>query len=204
MTDGDVTGESREGPRHEPTDAEEAGLRLPAHLHHVGLPDPPRRTGIFVDAPSLREHVGEVLRAYLGGYQVDAHGNITFTYDDARVFVTVGMSPIGPQVGVFSITNVEVDLTLEMSTFLLSTNHALGFGAFSYDVDHRAVWLRHTLLGTTIDPPELQSAVAAIASTAAHFDDRIRDRFGGRTFTEAPDDVQESASPPPPNAQGYL
>jgi hypothetical protein len=173
---------------------------------------PPRRTGVFIDPDDLREHVGGLLRHILGGYEVDAFGNFTFTHEDARVFVTVGQSPIGPQVGVFSVTNLEIDLTPPLAAFLLTTNHTLGFGSFSYDPANRSVWLRHTLLGTTLDGPELQSAVAAIATTAARLDDPIRERFGGRTFQEAPDDVQRRMEPPetsqetspPPNASGYL
>lgn len=178
----------------------------PQRLRHpdAAPPDPPHRTGVFVDVPSLRAHVGDLLRAFLGGYQVDAFGNMTFSHDDARIFVTVGMSPIGPQVGVFSITNVDVELTPQLAEFLLTTNHGLGFGAFSYDGDNRAVWLRHSLLGTTIDAPELQSAVAAVASTAAHFDEIIQGEYGGRAFRDEPTDVQDATAPPPPNAGGYL
>lgn len=176
---------------------------------HVRPPRPPRRTGVFVDHEDLREHVGGLLRAILGGYEVDAWGNFTFRHDQARVFITVGPSPIGPQVGVLSVTNLDVTLSPELGQFLLATNHQLGFGAFSYDPENQAVWLRHTLLGTTLDGPELQSAVAAVASTAAHFDDAIRDRFGGRAFHDVPDDVQQRTRPPeqraePPNARGYL
>lgn len=171
---------------------------------------PPRRTGVFIDPEDLREHVGALLRAILGGHEVDAFGNFTFTYEDARVFVTVGGSPIGPQVGVFSVTNVDLDLSPELARFLLTTNHTLGFGAFSYEPGNRAVWLRHSLLGTALDLPELQSAVAAVATTAASLDHTIRDRFGGRTFQEAPGDVQRRVEPPSsndgghPNASGYL
>ncbi len=174
------------------------------------IPAPPKRTGVFLDADDLREHVGALLRSFLGGYQVDAWGNFTFIHEDARIFVTVGMSPIGPQVGVFSVTNLDVELTLPLAGFLLATNHQLGFGSFSYDGDNQAIWLRHTLLGTMLDGPELQSAVAAVASTAAHFDDIIRDRFGGRAFHDAPQDVQDATKPPEPsqeahpNASGYL
>lgn len=172
---------------------------------------PPRRTGVFVDPEDLRTHVGSLLRAVLGGYEVDAFGNFTFVHEDARVFVTVGGSPVGPHVGVFCVTNVDVDLGPELARFLLTTNHGLGFGSFSYDAANRAVWLRHTLLGTTLDLPELQAAVAAIATTAAHLDEDIRDRFGGRTFHDAPDDVQRGMEPPsgnsepgPGGASGYL
>ncbi len=177
----------------------------------ASVPPPPRRTGVFVDAADLRVHVGDLLRAMLGGFEVDAWGNFTFTHDGARVFVTVGQSPIGPQVGVFSITNIDVDLGPDLGSFLLTTNHKLGFGAFSYDAKSRSVWLRHSLLGTMLGGPELQAAVAAVASTAAGIDEAIRDRFGGRTFQDAPEDVQSATKPPAPeeqsghpNASGYL
>lgn len=205
-TDDDVDGGDEvdaDGPRHSSALAAVAQASSP--------PRPPRRTGVFLDPDDLRAHVGALLRAILGGYEVDGFGNYTFTHEGARVFVTVSGSPIGPQVGVFSVTNLELDLTPDLSAFLLTTNHTLGFGAFSYDAGNRAVWLRHTLLGTTLDGPELQTAVAAIATTAARLDHPIRDRFGGRTFADAPDDVQRGVEPPqvdptPPasNASGYL
>lgn len=175
-------------------------------------PRPPRRTGVFLDPEDLREYVGGLLRVVLGGYEVDAQGNFTFTHDGARIFVTVAPTPIGPTVGVFSVTNLGVELTQQLAGFLLTTNHRLGFGSFSYDPDSRAVWLRHTLLGTTLDGPELQAAVMAVASAAAHFTGEVKERFGGRSFHEAPADVREATVPPeadpqqPPSrgAGGYL
>jgi hypothetical protein len=185
-----------------------------AELARVGRPSPPRpprRTGVFLDAEDLRVHVGELLRAILGHYEVDPFGNFTFTHEGARIFVTVGPSPVGPQVGVFSVTNLDVELTEPLARFLLTTNHSLGFGSFSYDSGNQAVWLRHSLLGTTLDLPELHATVAAIASTAALLDERIRDEFGGRTFDEAPEDVRQRMEPPEagqtpsfPGAGGYL
>lgn len=177
-----------------------------------GFPAPPRRTGVFLDPDDLRDHVGHLLRVMLGGYEVDAFGNFSFVHESARVFVTVGGSPIGPQVGVFSVTNLDIALTPPLAAFIATTNHRLGFGALSYDTENHAVWLRHTLLGTALDAPELQAAVAAVASTAAHLDDQIAERFGGRTFNDAPADVQASTRPPDPmqetfregGATGYL
>ncbi|MEX0869417.1 MAG: hypothetical protein WD011_07070 [Nitriliruptoraceae bacterium] len=210
MTTADQTPDDPETPS---ADAEGDGTgskaitRVTPGIH----PRPPRRTGVFLDPEDLRTHVGDLLRTILGGYEVDAFGNFTFTHDDARIFVTVGMSPAGPHVGVFSVTNLDLDLTLELASFLLTTNHSLGFGAFSYDPNTRAVWLRHSLLGTALDLPELHTAVVAVASAAAGLDTRIRDKFGGRTFEEAPDDVKQRMEPPEaadnavfPNAGGYL
>ncbi|MEX2549065.1 MAG: YbjN domain-containing protein [Nitriliruptoraceae bacterium] len=201
--------QSPDGEDHEDHDDRNAALaRLTAT---ASLPRPPRRTGVMLDPEELRDHISGLLRAMLGGHEVDAFGNITFTHEGARVFVTVAGSPVGPQVGVFSVTNLDVDLTEELGRFLLTTNHTLGFGAFSYDPENRAVWLRHTLLGSMLDLPELQTAVLAIATTAAQLDHTIQERFGGRTFQDAPSDVQRKVEPPeagpgspPPNAGGYL
>jgi hypothetical protein len=215
-------GEEDDGREREPTDDQDQatsrdedeegpGRQLAEIPHGLLTPRPPRRTGVFLDPEDLREHVGALLRAVLGGYEVDAFGNFTFTHEGARIFVTVGASPIGPQVGVFSVTNLDLRLTPDLAAFLLTTNHTLGFGAFSYDPGNQAVWLRHTLLGTTLDLPELQTAVAAVATTAARLVEPIQQRFGGRTFQEAPSDVQKRMEPPepvhqerPPNASGYL
>lgn len=115
---------------------------------------------------------------------------------------------MGPTVGVYSVTNIDLDLDGKLGMFLATTNHRLGFGTLSYDTENRAVWLRHTLLGTTLDAPELQAAVASVARTAASIDDEIGARFGGRTFGEAPQDVQDSTTPPASedavNVTGYL
>lgn len=212
--DEDAPEEAPETADEEAEDGDEEPLpstALTALAASGGLPRPPRRTGVFLDPEDLRDHVSGLLRATLGGHEVDAFGNITFTHEDARIFVTVAGSPVGPQVGVFSVTNLDVPFTAELGHFLLTTNHTLGFGAFSYDPQHRAVWLRHTLLGSTIDLPELQTTVVAVATTAARLDHEIRDRFGGRTFQEAPSEVQRRVEPPdpegghpPPNARGYL
>lgn len=172
---------------------------------------PPRRTGIFVDVDELRSYVGELLRAMLGGYEVDALGNMTFTAQGARIFVTVGLGPLGPHVGVFSITNLGVDLVPDLAAFLLRTNHRMAFGAFSYEPEHQGVWLRHSLLGGTLDGPELRGAILSVASTASQVADVIREKFGGTAFGEESEDVQRSVHPPEPseetdavNASGYL
>lgn len=170
---------------------------------------PPRRTGVFVDVEELRAYVGTLLRAMLGGYEVDALGNMTFTAEGARIFVTVGPGPLGPHVGVFSITNIGVELVPDLAAFLLRTNHRMAFGAFSYDPEQGGIWLRHSLLGGTLDGPELRGAILSVASTASQVADLIRDKFGGVSFEDEPEDVQRGVHPPDPaddsvSASGYL
>lgn len=171
---------------------------------------PPRRTGVFVDTEELRAYVGQLLRAMLGGYEVDALGNMTFTAQGARIFVTVAPGPLGPQVGVFSITNIGVRLVPDLSAFLLRTNHRMAFGAFSYDPEQGGIWLRHSLLGGTLDGPELRGAILSVASTASQVADLVSEKFGGGTFEDEPEDVRRNVHPPEPsddddvNASGYL
>lgn len=172
---------------------------------------PPRRTGIFVDVDELRAYIGQLLRAMLGGYEVDALGNMTFTAQGARIFVTVGPGPLGPHVGVFSVTNIGVELVPELAAFLLRTNHRMAFGAFSYEPEQQGVWLRHSLLGGTLDGPELRGAILSVASTASQVAEVIGEKFGGSSFGDEPEDVQRSVHPPDPsddtdavNASGYL
>lgn len=172
---------------------------------------PPRRTGVFIDVDELRAYVGQLLRTMLGGYEVDALGNMTFTAQGARIFVTVGPGPLGPHVGVFSITNIGVDLVPDLAAFLLRTNHRMAFGAFSYEPEQQGVWLRHSLLGGTLDGPELRGAVISVASTASQVSELIQEKFGGSSFGDEPEDVQRSVHPPEPseesdavNASGYL
>ncbi len=200
----------------EPAEDGDAARRRAVTLAGSARRPPPRRTGLFVDPQDLRAHVGDLLAGMLGGYEVDGFGNFSFTHDGARVFVTVGPTPVGLAVNVHSVTNIDLDLSDDLARFLATTNHRLGFGALSYDTDNRAVWMRQTLLGTALDAPELQAAVATVARTAASMDDEVQQRFGGRTFEGASPDEQAAASPPtaadastdarpdPDNASGYL
>ncbi len=200
-----------------PTDDRDEARRRAVTLAGSAQRPPPRRTGLFVDPKDLRAHVGDLLAGMLGGYEVDGFGNFSFAHDGARVFVTVGPTPVGLAVNVHSVTNIDLDLSDDLARFLATTNHRLGFGALSYDTDNRAVWMRQTLLGTALDAPELQAAVATVARTAASMDDEVQRRFGGRTFEGASPDEQAAATPPtaaddstdgsPPdrdNASGYL
>jgi len=145
----------------------------------AAAPRPPRRTGVFLDAQDLRSHVGDLLRAIVGSYRVDTFGNFTFDHETARVFVTVGSSPMGPIVGVFSVTNTALELDGDLASWLARTNHRLMLGTLSWDDDNDAVWLRHNLVGTHLDPAELQAAVRSVATSAAAVGDEISERFGG-------------------------
>ena len=147
-----------------------------------GIPRPPRRTGVFLDPQDLRSHVSDLLRSIVGPHTVDPFGNFMFDHESVRVFVTVSGSPIGPIVGVFSVTNADLELDAGLATWLARTNHRLLLGTLSWDDDNDAVWLRHNVLGTYLDAPELQAAVRSVSTAAVAVASEVHERFGGRRF----------------------
>lgn len=163
-----------------------------------------RPTGVETDLATARARVEAVLTAMFptpttlpdgGGYAVDT-GSV-------RVFVAPRLGEGGAVlVRVFAITNLDVPLDGELPAYLLSLNFGLAFGRFSLDTEHRAVWCDHVLTSDDLDATTLGRTVAAIASTADHYDDEIKARFGGRTFREEGSPVEHVAEAG--MAGGYL
>ena len=133
-------------------------------------------------------------------YLIDDHGSYILGLESARVFVVPTWIEDGPTVvRIFAITNLDVPVTPELSSYLLAKNLEFVLGGFALDVNAGAVWFNHNLLGQFMAPEELESALAAVLQTANAEDDAIKSRFGGRLYVESADRVV----PPPPTA-GYL
>lgn len=71
------------------------------------------------------------------------------------------------------------DLTPECCRYLLDQNANFVFGGFFIDSDGD-IGFRSTILGSTIDKPELRTLILAVAATADNEDDKIRERWGGQ------------------------
>lgn len=87
-------------------------------------------------------------------------------------------------VRVWSITNVDVKVTDELTRFLVTTNAKLAFGGLHLDEGRPSVIMAHSLLGDYLNRAELEVAVGAVAGTADRFAPEIKQRFGGKLFTE--------------------
>lgn len=133
----------------------------------------------------LRARVEGYLQEHFGTYSVDDEGDFHIDYESARVFVCP-RSWRGERTVVllFSVTNVDVDITPELTRFLVSENLNLLFGHFAVNLAERQVWFAHTLLGDFLDPDELVTALSSVAMAANKYDNIIQDRFGGRLYTE--------------------
>ena len=174
----------------EPTSADK-GSGDPPHPRPAGEPD---------EVTKLRELIESTLVGMEAPYFVDKQGNYILGLDSARVFIVPTWIEDGPTViRVFAITNMDVPVTAELTSFLLAKNLEFVVGAFALDADAGAIWFNHNLLGEFAHKEELESSLAAVAETANTLDDEIKSRFGGRLYVEMP----EEATVPPP-VPGYL
>ena len=181
---------SEDAPEAGAPDASGAGERHPQ----------PRPEGEPETVVKLRGLVEDKLAEMLEGYAVDPRGSYVFNFESAHVFVVPAWLPDERTVlRVFAITNLDVPVTGQLSGYLLEKNLNFVLGSFALDAEKGAVWFNHNLLGQYLEPDELEATVAAVAQTANELDDEIKDRFGGRLYSEEPSDKIS-----PPHTPGYL
>lgn len=160
----------------------------------------PRPKGEPEKVAGVRDLIERKLTEMVNGYTVDNDGNYILGLESARVFIVpTWLENEASVVRVFAITNLDVPVTAELTSWLLEKNLEFVFGGFALDVAHGAIWFNHNVLGDFMGPEEIEATIAAVAQTADRFDDEIKSRFGGRLYVEAPAD-----SVPSPTAPGYL
>jgi hypothetical protein len=148
----------------------------------------------------VRTTIETRLSAMFERYLVDDHGSYVLGLESARVFIVPTWLENGATiVRVFAITNLDVPVTAELTSYLLAKNLDFVFGGFALDVDKGAVWFNHNVLGDYLVEEELEATLSAVAHTANQFDDEIKSRFGGRLYVETPDEAV-----PTPATPGYL
>jgi hypothetical protein len=176
-----------------------AGEPSPSATAAVELPKP-RPDGEPDGLVKVREAIEAKLTELVGTYAVDPNGSYVIGLESARVFVVPSWLEDGTTVArVFAITNLDVPVTAELTSYLLSKNLEFVIGAFAIDVENGAVWFNHNLMADHMSPDELEMTLGAVAQTADDYDDEIKGRFGGRLYVEASDKAV-----PAPASPGYL
>lgn len=77
----------------------------------------------------------------------------------------------------YVVTDIEV--TPELSYYLLRENNGIRFGRFALDSENDIVF-EHSLVGSTCDQIELQYSVTTVIKLADIYDDEIVARWGGK------------------------
>lgn len=97
----------------------------------------------------------------------------------------ISVEPYGPEEAVvkvmaYCVQGARVDESLRAG--LLELNHTLSMGAFS--VVGNDVFFSHSLFGRSLEPRNFLGAMAAVATLADDYDDRLVAEYGGETALE--------------------
>jgi hypothetical protein len=82
-----------------------------------------------------------------------------------------------------SFVVTDVDVTPELSYYLLRANNGINFGRFALDGENDIVF-EHSLVGSTCDEIELKHSVTTVIRLADDYDDEIVARWGGQRALE--------------------
>lgn len=130
-----------------------------------------------------RERLEEQLRQSGIMFGVDQDGDLAVPFGNTITFIRPLEESGRKVVRVWAITNVDLELSDELTRFLATENAKLAFGGFEVDGSHKVAF-SYTLLGEYLQRAELEAALAAVALAADRYNDEIKSRFGGKLFGE--------------------
>lgn len=128
----------------------------------------------------VREYVDELIdEPYLDDDTGHFYGRFGSTV------LEISVDPYGPEeivvkVMAYCVQGVRVDESLLEG--LLQLNHTLQMGSFS--LVENDVFFSQSLFGRSLEPRNFLNAIAAVATVADDYDDRIVARYGGETALE--------------------
>jgi hypothetical protein len=73
----------------------------------------------------------------------------------------------------------DINITPELSYYLMRENNGIYFGRFAYDAENDIVF-EHSLVGESCDHMELNHSVTTVIRIADNYDDEIVARWGGK------------------------
>ena len=124
----------------------------------------------------------------------DLFGDAAVMFEDEPLFiVTIGSAVASTRVVSWeendalvttrSFVVTDVDITPELSYYLLRENNSIQFGRFALDKENDIVF-EHSLVGSTCDQIELKTSVTTVIRLADDYDDEIVARWGGQRALE--------------------
>lgn len=128
----------------------------------------------------VREYVDELIdEPYLDEESGHFYGRFGSTV------LEISVDPYGPEeivvkVMAYCVQGARVEESLLEG--LLQLNHTLPMGSFS--LVGTDVFFSHSLFGRSLEPRNFLNAIAAVATVADDYDDRIVARYGGETALE--------------------
>ena len=144
----------------------------------------------MADLTSIKNNVKKILTNEFGSISEDDDGSFFIRNGSAVAFIDIeDWDHDGQNVGriqVFSVVvlglkEVPKDLAVELTTEL-----SRRFGSWFFSKRQDGLWnliFKTDLIGATVDPAELITAVLLVATVADDEDDKIVRKYGGEVFT---------------------
>lgn len=109
-----------------------------------------------------------------------------FTLREGSTIANIVVLPWGDERAVVEVRAWVVmgaELTPELMKYLLLQNNEVVLGSFGID-NESDIFFAHTILANDLDKSELRATVNAVKSTADHYDDEIKARWGGQRMQD--------------------
>lgn len=136
---------------------------------------------------AVSQKVQRILTDMLGSVQVRKSGTFYMTNDSAAIFVEAREWGDETIVKIFSPMLRNVRPTDEVFRWIATEGQSYWFAharAYVRDDGLCDIIMEQDLLGDTLDPEELRTAVSAVAINANDLDDELQSRFGGIRWTD--------------------
>jgi hypothetical protein len=135
----------------------------------------------------LRETVGGFLRASFAEVRVDQDDDFEVRHRGVTTWVQLrAIDADETAVLVWTVSNVGMAVTDEMTRFLAVESDRLTFGQFELHEQPPRIHVSHALLGAFLSREELEVAVDAVAAAAADYGPVVKEAFGGVLAVELP------------------
>lgn len=138
---------------------------------------------------NLKQKVQRILTDNLGSVRIHRDGDYIVRNESAVVFIRAqewGKDSL--YVGVRSPLIVDVPISNELCRWVaIEGQQFMIGGCYLHAVDGGStgsVWLQYGIIADDLDESELMNAVHMVAITGNKLDNELRDRFGGKLFTE--------------------
>lgn len=142
---------------------------------------------------TVKGKVQRILADELGSVEIDRDGDFIVKHESAVVFVSV--FPFNDKedadivIRCMSPMVKDAPLTPALTKWVSIEGQQFFFGGCyiipSEDESTGWIYFRYTLVGNDLDPNELLGAVYRAAFTSNDLDDMLKEKFGGKLFTES-------------------
>lgn len=136
----------------------------------------------------------QICYSRIAPWMQDLFGELTVAFEDEPLFIiTIGSAvastrviPWGTEEALITTRSyvvTDIEITPELSYYLLRANNGIYFGRFALDGEDDIVF-EHSLVGSSCDRVELKHSVQNVIRLADDYDDEIVARWGGKRALE--------------------